>query len=168
MIQHSKVSKRMYVYNEDGSNLKVYSSISEVAAVNNINRLVIARQLKKSESKPVLLLNRDNTKKLIISYIPLNQSELDKFIISRSASVKWSARSALENKLAHNTKQPNSKKVFVYYLDGKSYASSPFNNLAQVKKEFKMAEATINKYAELRTPYKKYNLIFSFSPIQFN
>jgi hypothetical protein len=31
-----------------------------------------------------------------------------------------------------------------------------------------MAEATINKYAELRTPYKKNNLIFSFSPIQFN
>jgi len=155
-IKNSKVSKRMYVYNEDGSNLKVYSSISEVAAVNNINRLVIARQLKKSESKPVLLLNRDNTKKLIISYTPLNQSELDKFIIS------------IENKLAHNTKQPNSKKVYVYYLDGKSYASSPFDNLAQVKKEFKMAEATINKYAELRTPYKKFNLIFSFSPIQFN
>ncbi len=57
--------------------------------------------------------------------------------------------------------------MFVYYLDGKSYALSPFDNLAQVKKEFKMAEATINKYAELRTPYKKNNLIFSFSPIQF-
>jgi hypothetical protein len=156
MIKNSKVSKRMYVYNEDGSNLKIYSSISEVAAVNNINRLVIARQLKKSEPKPVLLLNRDNTNKFIISYTPLNQSELNKFIVS------------IENKLAYNTKQPNSKKVYVYYLDGKSYASSPFDNLAQVKKEFKMAEATINKYAKLRTPYKKFNLIFSFSPIQFN
>src|SRR6266852_3397853 len=113
------------------------------------------RKLMKSKSKPVLLLNRDNTNKFIISYTPLNQSELDKFIIS------------IENKLAHNTKQPNSKKVFVYYLDGKSYALSLFDNLAQVKKEFKMAEATINKYAELRTPYKKNNLIFSFSPIQF-
>lgn len=156
MRKNSKVSKRMYVYNEDGSNFKVYFSISELAAVNNLNRLVIAKQLKKAESKPVLLLNRDNTNKFIISYTPLNQSELDKFIIS------------IKNKLAHNTKQPHSKKVFVYYLDGKSYVSSPFDNLAQVKKEFKMAEATINKYAELRTPYKKYNLIFSFTPIQFN
>ena len=135
MIKNSKVSKRMYVYNEKGSNYKIYSSISEVAAVNNINRLVIARQLKKSEPKPVLLLNRDNTNKFIISYTPLNQYELNKFIVS------------IENKLAYNTKQPNSKKVFVYNLDGKSYASSPFYNLAQVKKEFKMAEATINKYA---------------------
>jgi group I intron endonuclease len=156
MIKNSRVRTILYVYNEAGSKLKIYNSISELAAVNNINRLVIAKKLKKSELKPVLLLNRDNTNTFIISYTPLNKSELDKFRIS------------IKNKLAHNIKQPHSKKVFVYYLDGKSYASSPFDNLAQVKKEFKMAEATINKYAELRTPYKKYNLIFSFTPIQFN
>ena len=153
MILNSKVSKKIYVYNEDGSNLKIYSSILKAAAITNINRLVIARNLKKFESKPVLLLNKNNTEKLIFSYTELNQLELDNFIIS------------IKNILPHNTKQPHSKKVFVYYLDGKSYYSSPFDNLTQVKKEFKMSEATINKYAELKNPYKKFNLIFSFTPI---
>src|SRR6267378_1101156 len=150
---NSKVSKKIFVYNEDGVFFYESSSISLIAGLININRLIITRKLKKYKSKPVLLLNRDNTKKYIISYTSLNESELSKFILS------------VKNQLPHNTKQPHSKKVYVYYLDGKPYNLSPFANLAKITKEFKMAEATINKYAKLRTPYKKFNLIFSFTPI---
>jgi|SRR6267378_771787 len=153
MVLNSKVSKKIFVYNEDGVFFYESSSISLIAGLININRLIITRKLKKYKSKPVLLLNRDNTKKYIISYTSLNESELSKFILS------------VKNQLPHNTKQPHSKKVYVYYLDGKPYNLSPFANLAKITKEFKMAEATINKYAKLRTPYKKFNLIFSFTPI---
>jgi hypothetical protein len=100
----------------------IYSSISIVAKRININRLIIAINLKKSKDKPVLLLNKQNTKNYIISYTPLNKYELAKFIVS------------IKNKLPNNTKQPHSKKVYVYYLDGKSYTSNPFNSLTKVKK----------------------------------
>jgi group I intron endonuclease len=155
MSLNSKVRKLIFVYNEFGNFIKAYSSILSVAAITNINRLVISRNLKKYEFKPVFLLNKNNTAKFILSYTSLSQLELDNFILSN------------KDKPAHNIKQPHSKKVYVYYPDGKSYGSSPLNSLAQVKKEFKMSEATINKYAKLKTSYKKNNLIFSFTPLNF-
>ena len=46
MSLNSKVSKVIFVYNEIGKFVKGYSSILSVAAITNINRLVISRKLK--------------------------------------------------------------------------------------------------------------------------
>lgn len=45
---NSKVSKLIFVYNEFGNFVKAYSYILSVAAITNINRLVISRNLKKN------------------------------------------------------------------------------------------------------------------------
>jgi len=46
MVLNSKVSKKIFVYNEDGVFFYESSSISLIAGLININRLIITRKLK--------------------------------------------------------------------------------------------------------------------------
>lgn len=156
MRENNAISKKIYVYNSDGSTLKLFTSMLQAGNELGINRRAISSRLKKNINKPIHLFNKEKTKSYIISLNSLTLSELNEFILSDSGKAIFSAQKTIGlNK---------HKKIYAYTADGKPYLSSPFDSLAQAGRELKANPATILKYARQNRPFNGLNL--SLKPIQ--
>ena len=146
-------SAKVFVYTMVGELYHVFPSVVRTAEILDLNPSILGRKLVsvtpkdengkviKELSRPLVMLNRKNTAKYIFSFKSLDKLELDKFIFEN------------KDKPADNLKQPNSKRFYAYHINGVPYSLSPFDTIALVRKEFRIAPEKLHECAEKRLPY---------------